>query len=94
MSATRLCFRCARESGRAIPFNAVDRPCPACADESRAAAMSSTQRYLADNRGKVVEIDDNLCACARWTVGEGRCSCGNRRIYVEDRGGAVVVCAD
>lgn len=89
-----MCFRCARESGRAVPDGAVDRPCPACAEEMSEAARSTTEHYLDDNRGTTVEIDDNLCACAKWVVGTARCSCGNRRIYVEDRGGSVVVCAD
>lgn len=34
-------------------------------------------------KGEEIEIDDNLCECALWTVGERRCSCGNRRIYLE-----------
>jgi hypothetical protein len=32
--------------------------------------------------GKAIEIDDNICECGLWTVGESRCSCGNRRIYL------------
>tara|TARA_R110000765_G_scaffold306991_2_gene400806 strand:- start:262 stop:438 length:177 start_codon:yes stop_codon:yes gene_type:complete len=35
-------------------------------------------------RGNVVDIDDNLCDCATWTVGDSRCECGNRRIYLEE----------
>jgi hypothetical protein len=33
--------------------------------------------------GTEVEIDDNICECASWTVGENRCSCGARRIYLD-----------
>ena len=58
------------------------------------AAGIPAERVVFSGVGKTVELDDNLCACAKWTVGEGRCSCGNRRIYVTDRGGSVVVCAD
>lgn len=92
--APRLCFRCAEGSGRAIPADAVDRPCPACAEEMREEALTPTDRFLADKSGTTIVIDDGLCECASWTVGRERCSCGNRRIYVEDRGGSVVVCAD
>ena len=40
--------------------------------------------YLAEfyPEGVEIDIDDNLCECATWTVGEHRCSCGNRRIYL------------
>ena len=34
--------------------------------------------------GDEIEIDDNYCECASWTIGENRCSCGNRRIYLDD----------
>ena len=30
--------------------------------------------------GESIEIDDNYCDCGLWYFGEGRCSCGNRRI--------------
>lgn len=30
--------------------------------------------------GKEIEIDDNICECEKWTVGNIRCSCGNRRM--------------
>lgn len=34
-------------------------------------------------RGATVSIDDNVCECETWTVGERRCSCGNRRMYLD-----------
>jgi len=30
--------------------------------------------------GETISIDDNYCECAKWTVGDRRCECGNRRI--------------
>lgn len=35
--------------------------------------------------GKTIDIDDNYCECETYTIGDRRCSCGNRRInaYVE-----------
>lgn len=36
------------------------------------------------HEGDEIEIDDNLCECAHWTIGENRCSCGNVRITLED----------
>ncbi len=32
--------------------------------------------------GKTIEIDDNYCECASYTIGDRRCECGNRRIEV------------
>lgn len=32
--------------------------------------------------GVEIDIDDNICECARWVVGERRCSCGTRRVYL------------
>lgn len=29
------------------------------------------------------EMDMDQCDCGSWTVGDGRCSCGNRRMYLE-----------
>lgn len=44
-------------------------------------------KWMKDNYpdGTEVEIDDNHCECSSHTIGERRCSCGNRRIahYVE-----------
>ncbi len=37
--------------------------------------------WLNENHGTIVEVDDNLCECAEWTVGERRCECGRRRMY-------------
>lgn len=90
----KMCFRCADGSGRTIPPGAVDRPCPACADELREETPTPTERFFAEKGGTTIVIDDNFCECASWKVGEPRCICGNRRIYVEGRGGDVVVCAD
>jgi hypothetical protein len=36
--------------------------------------------------GTEVDIDDNYCECAKWTVGDRRCSCGNVRLYLEVEG--------
>lgn len=36
--------------------------------------------------GTEVDVDDNICECESWTVGERRCSCGNRRMYLEIEG--------
>ncbi len=35
--------------------------------------------------GTVIDLDDNHCECGVYTIGERRCSCGNRRIsaYIE-----------
>jgi hypothetical protein len=39
-------------------------------------------RWLADNYppGTEIDIDDNYCECASYTIGERRCGCGSRRI--------------
>lgn len=39
--------------------------------------------WLKANEGETVYLDANLCGCAEWTVGERRCSCGNRRVYAD-----------
>ena len=39
--------------------------------------------WLKANMGEDVGVDDNICECETWTVGERRCSCGNRRIHAE-----------
>ena len=35
--------------------------------------------------GEEEVIDDNICECEMWVVGEDRCSCGNRRIYLDNK---------
>lgn len=36
--------------------------------------------------GTIISIDDNICDCETWTVGDHRCSCGNRRISLNIEG--------
>lgn len=36
--------------------------------------------------GETVELDHQCGMCSEYTVGERRCSCGNRRIYIEVEG--------
>jgi len=33
--------------------------------------------------GEVIEVDNNYCKCAKWEIGEQKCSCGNQLIYLE-----------
>ena len=33
-------------------------------------------------------LDDDAMECAGWQVGERRCDCGNRRVYIETGGDA------
>lgn len=37
-------------------------------------------RSLGD--GSILAIDDNICECSEYALGDRRCSCGNRRIAV------------
>jgi hypothetical protein len=32
--------------------------------------------------GETTSIDDNYCECEEWTIGNHRCSCGNRRMAI------------
>ncbi len=34
--------------------------------------------------GDEVEIDDNICQCEAYIIGDNRCKCGQVRITVED----------
>jgi hypothetical protein len=43
-----------------------------------------TEEWYNENEGTEIEIDDNYCECAKWVIGEHRCVCGNRRIYLEN----------
>ena len=36
--------------------------------------------------GETVDVDDNYCECETWTVGDRRCSCGNRRLELSVEG--------
>jgi hypothetical protein len=36
--------------------------------------------------GTFLDVNDNLCECTSWVVGDRRCQCGNRRIYLEIEG--------
>ena len=36
--------------------------------------------------GETVDVDDNICECETWTVGDRRCSCGNRRLELSVEG--------
>lgn len=45
-------------------------------------AKEYSMEWWESQKGNEVPIDDNYCDCGTWTVGEGRCSCGNRRIYL------------
>ena len=40
------------------------------------------QEFLEKNypKGAGVDLDDNICECEFYNIGERRCSCGNRRI--------------
>lgn len=42
----------------------------------------TVEEWLEKNKGEEVEMDDNLCECATWVVGENRCSCGNVRPFI------------
>ena len=48
-------------------------------------------KWLEENypAGTVIDIDDNYCECATYTMGDHRCSCGNRRIDVTVEGDIV-----
>jgi len=45
----------------------------------------SKTKFIAEKypNGTDVDVDDNICECELWIVGDRRCSCGNRRIYLE-----------
>ena len=44
-----------------------------------------TLEYWDTMIGEEVDICDGVCECEKWTVGEHRCSCGNRRIYLDNK---------
>ena len=43
-----------------------------------------TLEWWKELSGGETDIDDNICECKIWTVGEHRCECGNRRIYLDE----------
>ena len=50
----------------------------------------TAEQWMAENypNGTEIGIDDNICECESYTIGEQRCECGNRRIsaYPEKSG--------
>lgn len=46
------------------------------------------ERWVEENYPNGTEVDIDCCDfCDTWTVGEHRCSCGNRRMYLDVSGG-------
>jgi hypothetical protein len=42
----------------------------------------TVEQFLEKHKGEDFPVDDNICECASMTVGENRCSCGNRRVEI------------
>lgn len=63
-----------------IPLFASDEMRPLTRDELDY-QIRITERVLTSGmKGATIDIDDNICECSSYTVGERRCECGNRRI--------------
>lgn len=35
-------------------------------------------------KGEDFQLEPEICECRKWTIGESRCSCGSRRIYLTE----------
>lgn len=42
-----------------------------------------TEQWYEERTGTEMSIDDNICECGAWIIGEPRCLCGHRRIYLD-----------
>ncbi len=40
------------------------------------------EEYLEIHNGEEFPLDDNLCECEKWIIGEYRCSCGAVRPFL------------
>lgn len=40
------------------------------------------KEYLEKHKGEEFPLDDNLCECEIWVIGENRCSCGAVRPFL------------
>lgn len=48
---------------------------------------SAKEEWLKENYPAGIELDQSACEeCSSWIMGEQRCSCGNRRMYLEVEG--------
>ena len=62
--------------------------------------MAARDAWIASNFPDGTEVEHDQCnGCDTWTVGERRCFCGNRRMYLEIGGNVVdgfygYACAD